>query len=194
MTPSTPARRLRNNFSLGCLLLLLLADPCPGGEPSPNAPLPAEEAAATMQVPHGFSVQLFAGEPHVQQPIGFCIDDRGRLWVAEAYNYPHHGPRPGDRILIFEDQDGDGRFDKRTLFYDQLNYVTGIEVGFGGVWVMSPPNFYFIADQNQDDNVGVLLAVGSGQVVTDRFSASNKLLCLLLLSTSIFRWGRAIRS
>ncbi len=103
-------------------------------------PLAPTEAARTMIVPEGFSVTLFAGEPDVRQPIGFCIDDRGRLWVAEAYNYPNHSQTGRDRILIFEDADGDGRFDKRTIFYDKLNYVTGIEVGFGGAWIMSPPN------------------------------------------------------
>jgi glucose/arabinose dehydrogenase len=116
-----------------------------------DAPLSPEEAAASMIVPKGFNVTLFAGEPDVQQPIGFCFDDRGRLWVAEAYNYPNHGTKPGDRIVIFEDTDGDGKFDKRKVFYDQLNYVTGIEVGFGGAWVMSPPNFYFIPDRDGDD-------------------------------------------
>ena len=116
-----------------------------------ESPLPPAEAARTMVVPEGFHVSLFAGEPDVQQPIGFCLDDRGRLWVAEAYNYPRHGTTPGDRILILEDLDGDGRFDKRTVFYDKLNYVTGIEVGFGGAWVMSPPYFYFIPDRDGDD-------------------------------------------
>lgn len=120
-------------------------------ETSVDAPLPPEEAAATMVVPEGFRVTLFAGEPDVRQPVGFCIDDRGRLWVAEAFNYPKHGTGPGDRILIFEDSDGDGRFDKKTVFTDQLNYVSGIEVGFGGAWVMSPPFFYFIPDRDGDD-------------------------------------------
>ena len=115
------------------------------------APLAAEEAAQTMRVPPGFRVTTFAAEPDVKQPIGFSIDDRGRLWVAEAYNYPVHGDKAGDRIIILEDEDGDGRFDKRTVFYDKLNYVTGIEVGFGGAWVMSPPNLYFIPDANKDD-------------------------------------------
>jgi len=119
--------------------------------PDTDAPLLPEEAAKRMVVPEGFRVSLFAGEPDVRQPIGFCIDDRGRLWVAEAYNYPIHGTKPGDRILIFEDTDGDGKFDSRKVFYDQLNYVTGIEVGFGGAWVMSPPNFYFIPDRDGDD-------------------------------------------
>jgi putative membrane-bound dehydrogenase-like protein len=146
------------------IVLLAVAMPrvwgCEDGDPDTtgsnadtmvDAPLPAEQAAAGMIIPDGFNVTLFAGEPDVQQPIGFCIDDRGRLWVAEAYNYPNHGTKPGDRIVIFEDSDGDGKFDKRTVFYDQLNYVTGIEVGFGGVWVMSPPSLYFIPDGNGDD-------------------------------------------
>jgi putative membrane-bound dehydrogenase-like protein len=114
-------------------------------------PLSPSEAVASMKVPEGFQVSLFAAEPDVRQPIGFCIDDRGRLWVAEAYNYPKHGTNPGDRIVIFDDVDNDGTFDKRTIFYDKLNYVTGIEVGFGGAWVMSPPYFYFIPDRNGDD-------------------------------------------
>lgn len=114
-------------------------------------PLSPEQAAESMIVPDGFHVTAFAGEPDVKQPVGFCFDDRGRLWVAEAYNYPNFGPRPGDRIVIFEDANHDGKFDKRTVFYDQLNYVTGIEVGFGGAWVMSPPSFYFIPDRNGDD-------------------------------------------
>ncbi len=117
-----------------------------------------------MQVPEGFHVTLFAGEPDVRQPIAFCIDDRGRLWVAEAYNYPNHGTVPGDRILIFDDTDGDGRFDTRTVFYDKLNYVTGIEVGFGGAWVMSPPFFYFIPDRDRDDRPD-----GDPEVLLDGF-------------------------
>ena len=114
----------------------------------PLAPL---QAAQTMRVPDGFRVTLFAGEPDVMQPIAFCIDDSSRLWVAEAYNSPNHGSRPGDRIIILEDSDGDGRHDRRTVFYEGLNYVSGIEVGFGGVWVMSPPSMYFIPDRDRDD-------------------------------------------
>jgi putative membrane-bound dehydrogenase-like protein len=114
-------------------------------------PFQAKVAAETMVVPEGFHVSLFASEPDVRQPISFCIDDRGRLWVAEAYNYPFRDKEPQDRILILEDTDGDGKADKRTVFFDKLGYVTGIEVGFGGVWVMSPPQMLFIPDKNKDD-------------------------------------------
>ena len=84
---------------------------------------------------------LFAGEPDVKQPIAMAIDDRGRLWVAEAYAYPSRAPegKGRDRILIFEDTDGDGQFDKRKVFAEKLNLVSGLEVGFGGVWVGAAP-------------------------------------------------------
>ena len=134
-----------------CFFLLFLRSlPTVSGDET-DRPLAPQVAAETMKVPDGFHVTLFAGEPDVMQPIGFCIDDKGRLWVAEAYNYPHHGTKPGDRIIILEDTDSDGQHDKRTVFFEGLNYVSGIEVGFGGAWVMSPPFMYFIPDKNADD-------------------------------------------
>ncbi len=115
------------------------------------APLSPAEAVAAMRVPPGFKATLVAAEPEVVQPIGYCFDDRGRLFVAEALNYGAWQPTGKDRIVILEDRDGDGRAETRTLFYEGLNYVTGIEVGFGGVWVMSPPSLYFIPDADGDD-------------------------------------------
>ena len=135
------------------------------GQPIIEQPLAPLEAAKTMQAPKGFNVTLFAGEPDIKQPIGFCIDDRGRLWVAEANNYPDKKAGKNDRIIIFEDTDGDGTHDKRIVFYDKLEYVCGIEVGFGGVWVMSLPSFYFIPDKNYDgvpDGEPVVLLDGFG--------------------------------
>jgi putative membrane-bound dehydrogenase-like protein len=143
---------MRSDFISSLLTFVLLALAMPASaEDVQELPLPPIEAARRMSVPEGFRVTLFAGEPDVQQPIGFCLDDRGRLWVAEAYSYPDHSTEGHDRIIIFEDASGDGTFDHRTVFYDKLNYVTGIEVGFGGVWVMSPPYFYFIPDADRDD-------------------------------------------
>jgi len=128
------------------------------------AGLKPEDAAKAMTVPEGFSVTVFAGEPDVHQPIAFCIDHRGRLWVVEAYTYPRRHPekgpiisaepgqpREGDKIVIFEDTDGDGKFDKRTVFMEGLNLVSGIEVGFGGVWVGAAPYFLFIPHDEKTD-------------------------------------------
>jgi putative membrane-bound dehydrogenase-like protein len=133
---------------LGCLMLALCVAVPAWSDDAPRSP---EETARSLKVPDGFTVTLFAGEPDLIQPIGFCFDDRGRLWVAENTSYPKWQTQGHDRILIFEDVDGDGRFDKRTVFYDKLNYVTGIEYGFGGVWVVSAPNLLFIPDRNGDD-------------------------------------------
>src|SRR5207247_9711754 len=74
------------------------------------AGLSPQDAAKEMTLPAGFSAKLFAGEPDVKQPIAFAIDDRGRLWVAEAYTYPRRAPegQGKDRLLVFEDTDGDG--------------------------------------------------------------------------------------
>src|SRR5689334_5333416 len=144
-----------------CFLLLpsvLLA------EPRTPAPLPAEQAAREMKLADGFHCTLFAAEPDIVQPISFCIDHRGRLWVAEALNYGEWKPTGHDGIVILEDTDGDGRADKRTVFYEGFNYITGIEVGFGGVWVMSPPGLYFIPDRDGDDKPD-----GPAELVFDGF-------------------------
>ena len=110
------------------------------------AGLSPEQAAKEMTLPPGFKATLFAGEPDVKQPIAFAIDDRGRLWVAEAYTYPIRAAegQGKDRILVFEDTNGDGKFDRRTVFMEGLNLVSGLEVGFGGVWVGAAPYLMFI--------------------------------------------------
>lgn len=113
--------------------------------------LTPEAAAKAMTLPPGFRATPFAAEPAVHQPIAFTIDQRGRLWVLENYAYPHWSPYGRDRILILEDTDGDGRFDTSKVFYDQLNFGSGIAVGHGGVWVGSPPYLLFIPDKNRDD-------------------------------------------
>lgn len=119
----------------------------------PHSGLPAQQAAQAMQVPEGFRVIACASEPDVRQPIAMALDDRGRTWIAEAYEYPIRaaGEQGKDRVLIFEDTDGDGTLDSRKIFYEGLNLVSGIEVGFGGVWVGAAPYLMFIPDTDKDD-------------------------------------------
>jgi putative membrane-bound dehydrogenase-like protein len=129
------------------LLLAVLA-------PTQDAPVPPQEAPKRMALPEGFRATLFAAEPDVVQPIAFTIDDRGRLWVVECTSYPKWlpaGAKGPDRVLIFEDVDGDGRHDSRKVFADGLANVSGIERGFGGVWLCATPNFLFIPDRDGDD-------------------------------------------
>ncbi len=120
-----------------------------------STPLPPLEAAAKMKLPPGFKATVFAAEPDVQNPIAMAWDARGRLWIAENYTYAERPQRFDlqlrDRILIFEDKDGDGRFDSRKVFTDDVQMLTSIEVGFGGVWLMCPPQVLFIPDRDGDD-------------------------------------------
>lgn len=137
--------------------LIVAADRAP-------SPLPADKAAKAMVLPDGFHAAVFAAEPDVVQPISFTIDARGRLWVAEALNYGTWQATGKDRIIILEDTKGEGRADSRKVFYEGFNYITGIEVGFGGVWVMSPPKLYFVPCRNGDDKPS-----GPPEVVFDGF-------------------------
>jgi putative membrane-bound dehydrogenase-like protein len=142
----------------------------PPMDPVPHAGLSGEAAARAMSVPKGFSVRLAASEPDVVRPIGFALDDRGRLWVAEAHTYPVRAPdgQGKDRILILEDTNGDGTLDSRQVFVEQLNLVSGIEVGFGGVWVGAAPNLLFIPIEEGTDR-----PAGPPQVMLDGWGAQD---------------------
>ena len=164
----------------------LFAEPAKpaGGEmlvvdPVIHAGLKPQDAAAAITLPAGFKATLFAGEPDIVQPVAFCIDDRGRLWVAEANNYPKKAlPGKGvDRILIFEDSTGSGHFDKKTVFIEGLNLVSGIEVGFGGVWVGQAPEMLFIPILEGDKP-------GKPEVLLDGFNYGDTHECL-----NSFSWG-----
>lgn len=113
----------------------------------------AQKLVAGIKLVSGFQAELIAAEPDLHQPIAFAIDERGRLWVAEAYGYPNRQPegQGKDRILILEDKNGDGTFESKKVFAENLNLVSGLEVGFGGVWVGAAPYLLFIPDKNHDD-------------------------------------------
>ncbi len=113
---------------------------------------PPKQSLAKIKAPPGFNVTLFAAEPDVQNPIAITTDDRGRLWVAENYTYAEHGFEMSlrDRIIVLEDTQHTGHFDKRTVFWDGAQKLTSIEVGFGGVWALCAPRLLFIPDRDGD--------------------------------------------
>lgn len=136
--------------------------------PSPISP---QEALAAMKLPPGFRATLFAAEPEVQNPIAMSWDARGRLWVAENYTYAERTQRFDlrlrDRIVIFDDADGDGRADSRKVFTDNVQMLTSVAIGHGGVWAMCPPQLLFIPDKNRDD-----VPDGPAQVMLDGFTVA----------------------
>jgi putative membrane-bound dehydrogenase-like protein len=124
-------------------------------EPDKSPVMPAEQAASSFKVADGFKITVFAAEPEVRNPIAMTFDAKGRLWVAENYTYAERSARfdlrHRDRVLIFEDTDGDGKHDKRTVFTDDVQMLTSVEVGLGGVYLFCPPQLLFVPDRNGDD-------------------------------------------
>jgi putative membrane-bound dehydrogenase-like protein len=161
--------------ALLCFSTLIFADDFPAlynsekGGPNPPSP---EEALKLLTLPPGFSATMWAHEPDVQNPIGMAWDTRGRMWVAENYTYAERKLRFDlglrDRVIILEDKDGDGVAETRKVFTDQVQMLTSVEVGRGGVWLMCPPLLLFVPDANGDD-----VPDGAPQVVLDGFTVAT---------------------
>ncbi|RRB07811.1 PVC-type heme-binding CxxCH protein [Larkinella rosea] len=150
-------------------------------DPVLHAGLSGVEAAKAMTLPKGFKITLAASEPDIIKPICFTLDARGRLWVVESHTYPVPAPegQGRDRILIFEDTNGDGTLDKKKVFIEGLNLVSGMELGMGGVWVGAAPYLLFIpADFKNDKPTGPPQKLLDGWGTQDTHETLNSL-----------RWG-----
>ena len=156
--------------------------------------LSPDETVARMKTLPEFEAKLFAGEPQLANPIAFTIDEKGRVWCVECFEYPSKAGKrtPRDRIVILEDTDGDGRADKRTVFAEGKDFpvtderkkaglgafdmASGIEVGHGGVFVGAPPYLWFI--ENKNDKPGKFDVLLSGFGSQDTHETLNT-----------FQWG-----
>ncbi|MFN6375655.1 MAG: PVC-type heme-binding CxxCH protein [Chitinophagia bacterium] len=123
----------------------------------PQKRLP-ENALAGVGVADGLQLQLMATEPMLQNPTNIDVDEKGRVWVTEAYNYrPAINGNPtsakGDRIVILEDKDGDGKLESSKIFYQgpELNAPLGIAVLGKRVIVSQSPYVWNFYDDNGDD-------------------------------------------
>ena len=112
-----------------------------------------EEALKTFEALDGFRMELVAGEPLVYDPVSAAFDENGLLYVTEMRDYPHPPPegRPSTgRVRVLEDSNGDGVFDKSTVFADQLLWPTGVTPWKGGVFIASPPDIWYFKDTDGD--------------------------------------------
>ncbi|MBL8842617.1 MAG: c-type cytochrome, partial [Planctomycetes bacterium] len=149
--------------------------PLPGGK---HEFLDGSGAVELMQAAPGLRVELFADEkrfPELARPQQMAWDTKGRLWVAAWPTYPHWEPgQPmNDKLLIFEDRDGDGRADSCKTFAGDLHNPTGLEFWNGGVFVGCAPDLWFLKDTDGDDVADVRERVLHGLSSGDTHHSAN---------------------
>jgi putative heme-binding domain-containing protein len=149
----------------------------PYSEPEELRILTPDEALQEMKVPKGYKIQTFASEedfPELAKPVQMAFDNKGRLWAACMPSYPQWkpgDPKPNDKLIIFEDTDGDGKADKSTVFADGLHVPVGFELWNGGALVVSQPKLLFLKDTDGDDKADVREVVLDGFATDDTHHA-----------------------
>ena len=139
-----------------------------------------DEALKTFKLPEGYKIELFASEvefPDLKKPVQMTFDAKGRLWVTTMPSYPMYLPgKPvNDKVLIFEDTNGDGKADKQTVFAEGLHVPTGIELGDGGAYVSAQPNMLFLKDTDGDDKADSKTIILHGFDTADSHHAAHAL-------------------
>ncbi len=145
--------KLRNARQTGLLALgcvLACAGICQAEAPLPSARFHPPEVVVGPE----FSVELVASAPLVRHPMMAGFDDRGRLYVAESLGENLRAPalleNPPNMIVRLEDIDGDGVFDKRTMFADKMTFPMGALWHDGWLYVASPPSIWRLKDTDDD--------------------------------------------
>ncbi|MBC8767136.1 PQQ-dependent sugar dehydrogenase [Arenibacter sp. BSSL-BM3] len=161
---------LQNQITIKTLVIVLFITTLYGCKNEPKTPIDfptlseqdkrlSENALASMEVADGLYLELFASEPMVTNPTNMAIDAKGRIWLCEARNYrlfanPDNSyDDTGDRILILEDTNGDGKADTSKVFYqgEDINAALGIAVLGNKVIISVSPNVFVFSDEDGDD-------------------------------------------
>ena len=141
-------------------------------------PISPKESMKHMVVPDGLEVQLFVAEPEIRKPLCMTWDERGRLWIAETFDYPNEiqpEDKGRDSIKICEDTDGDGRADKFTIFADKLSIPTSLCHANGGLLVHQAPLTLFLKDTDGDDIADVREVLFSGWSTGDTHAGPSNM-------------------
>ena len=151
-----------------CSVAFVLAAICSAlwAEDIPRVPpIPAERAERTFRVAHGLRMRLLAAEPLVTDPVDLVYDENGLAYVAEmrGYPYPEEEHRtPSGRVRVLWDEDGDGIFDNSKVFADALHWPTSLAVWRGGLYVLAPPDLWYLKDTDGDRVADVRRRVCTG--------------------------------
>ena len=160
---------------LACLIARIGAAAAEPTEPFPRVqPTAPDAAGATFRALDGFRMELIAAEPLVTDPVAMAYDENGLAYVVEMNDYPYtdkaaHRPwednttdRPIGRVRVLEDADGDGRFDRATVFADGLSWPTGVACWKGGAFVTATPDVWYLKDTDGDRKADVRRRVFTG--------------------------------
>jgi len=137
------------------------------------APKEPEDALSSIRILAGFRLELLAAEPLVADPVAMQYDENGLAYVVEMRDYPftdrsldaswqEQTSPPLGRVRILEDADGDGRFDKSTVFAEELSWPTGLVFWKGGVFVTATPDVWYLKDTDGDRRADVRRKVFTG--------------------------------
>jgi len=120
----------------------------------------------SLQVPKGFTVELVAGPELVSYPMFATLDDNGRLFLCESSGKSltdeEMAANPQYRVTVLEDHDGDGVFDERRVFADQLTISQGAVWHRGSLYVASPPDLFRFEDRDGDGVAEIREVILSG--------------------------------
>jgi putative membrane-bound dehydrogenase-like protein len=141
-------------------------------------PVEPDKALATFTVAKGFRIEQAACEPVVADPVAMAFDENGRLFVVEMRDYSEDDDKNLGRVRMLVDADGDGRFEKSTVYADGLSWPTAIACYDGGVFVGAAPHIYYIKDHSGDGKAD------RQRIVITGFARSN---VQGLINT--FKWG-----
>ncbi|HEV3122181.1 MAG TPA: PVC-type heme-binding CxxCH protein, partial [Isosphaeraceae bacterium] len=128
-------------------------------------PKSPSDALKTFETIDGFHLELVAAEPLLASPVAAAFDENGNLYVAEMRDYPYH-PRPGQpplgTIRLLRDNDGDGTFDRASVFAEGLLWAAGVTPWKGGVFVTAPPDLWYLKDTDGDGKADLRKKIFTG--------------------------------
>ena len=122
------------------------------------APKSPADSVKAMKLKAGFHAEIVAAEPLIRSPMAMDFDEFGRAFVVELPEYNQYGsakPHGKGAIKLLEDTNGDGRYDKATVYVDDLNYPTAVACWDGGILVGVAPDILYCKDTDGDGKADI---------------------------------------
>ena len=167
-----------NAISVYCLLLVLFS--CSSQQKQVENHSPEDERATFQFADSNLQASLIASEPNIISPVDIAWSPAGILYVAEMPGYPTK--KGSGAIKQLTDPDGDGFYDKMSVFDDELNFPTSVMYFNGGILVADAPNIYFLKDEDRDGKADVKTIVLTG------FTKGNEQLLVNDLQWGLDNW------